>query len=59
LYKRGIGYFTAAPLPFIQLLVAAAVYVIIAGVCLAPDRRLELRFHQDRWSLNFNGPLGD
>lgn len=44
-------------LPLIQLLVAVAAYLIIAGVWLAADRRVELRFHQDRRSLNFNSPL--
>ena len=42
-----IGYFLGTPLAFIHPLIAVAVYVIIAGVWLVPDRRIEHRLHQD------------
>ena len=38
-----ISYFIAAPLAFVQPLIAVAVYVIVAGVWLVPDRRIEHR----------------
>ena len=38
-----IGYIVGTPLAFVEPLIAVAVYVIIAGVWLVPDRRIERR----------------
>jgi len=38
-----ISYFVAVPLAFVQPLIAVALYVIVAGVWLVPDRRIEHR----------------
>jgi len=38
-----IGYFLGTPLAFVHPLIAVAIYVIIAGVWLVPDRRIEHR----------------
>jgi uncharacterized membrane protein len=40
-----IAYFLGTPLAFVHPLIALVIYVIIAGVWLVPDRRIEHRLH--------------
>jgi uncharacterized membrane protein len=42
-----IGYILATPMAFVAPWIAIAVYVVIAGVWLVPDRRIEKQLEED------------
>jgi hypothetical protein len=45
-------YAAAIPFAFVREWIADAICVMVARMCLVPDRRIESRFHDSAWSRN-------
>jgi len=43
-------YAAAIPFAFVREWIADAICVMVARMCLVPDRRIESRFHDSAWS---------